>query len=74
MADQKIQISPAIGLKYMINIKFDIASGGYRRRGLPGGPPSGEFFFADIEVQTAPGDVKFDHVAVANQCQRTTGR
>jgi hypothetical protein len=72
VADQKIQISPTVGLKYMINIKLDIASRGCGRGGLPGGPPLGEFFFTDIEVQTAPGDIKFDHVAVANQRQRTT--
>jgi hypothetical protein len=74
MADQKIQISPAVGLKYMINIKLDIASGGDRRGGFPGGPPLGEFCFTDIEVQTAPGDIKFDHVAIANQCEWATSR
>ena len=74
VADQKIQISPPIGLKYMINIKFDIAPGGSCWGGFPGGPPLGEFFFTDVEMKAAPGDVKFDHVAIANQCQRATGR
>src|ERR1700676_4105029 len=72
-AFKEIEVTTLIGLGDVLLVQRAIAALEARWRHFPLGAPACELGVADLQLQTAFGDIELDDVAVAHKSQWPTG-
>ena len=64
---KKPKVATLVGLSHFVFKEFAVSTAEAWGKGGPLFPAAGQFFFFDIEMESALGDIEFDHVPVLNQ-------
>src|SRR5580693_9434178 len=72
LIDQKVQVTPLVGLQDMLGVEALIATKGCRSAGWGFGGPTSQLLLVDQQIESAGGGVEHNLIAVADESDRTT--
>src|SRR5271168_5509453 len=72
LIDQKVQVTPQVGLQDVLGVEALIAAKGRRGPGWGFGGPTSQLLLVDQQIESAADGVEHDLIAVADESDGTT--